>query len=258
MTTLQTGCGHRHIFGSIDLHQVFVREPWDGTRGNHLPLTGRSILVVEDDLIVAQSINDCLQDAGAQVVIASKTGDALPIVENADLAAAVLDVDLGNGDSTIICQRLDETADGYLGSSPLCRNMAEPNRLSPGGRASSHIIQQTQFHQGPLPRFEDFEAYDRVLRGAADRILRMAEKQAAHRQELESRALKGDLTKAMMGSILACVSMSGAVYLLLHDKPIQGLAALIVALGSAFGPKIYIDFIQPKPEQPSQLPSALP
>jgi len=230
--------------------------------GIHLPLTGRSILVVEDDLIVAQSINDCLQDAGAQVVIASKTGDALPIVENADLAAAVLDVDLGNGDSTIICQRLDETADGYLGSSPLCRNMAEPNRLSPGGRASSHIIQQTQFHQGPLPRFEDFEAYDRVLRGAADRILRMAEKQAAHRQELESRALKGDLTKAMMGSILAYitfgVSMSGAVYLLLHDKPIQGLAALIVALGSAFGPKIYIDFIQPKPEQPSQLPSALP
>jgi hypothetical protein len=34
--------------------------------------------------------------------------------------------------------------------------------------------------------------------------------------------------------------MFGAVYLLLHDKPIQSLAALIVALGSAFGPKIDI------------------
>src|SRR5262249_40551119 len=139
--------------------------------------------------------------------------------------------------------------------------MAEPNRLSPGGRASSHIIQQTQFHQGPLPRFEDFERYNRVLRGAADRILRMAEKQAAHRQDLESRALKGDLMKAMMGTVLAHItfggSMFGAVYLLMHDKPIQSLVALIVALGSAFGPKIYADFIQPKSQEPGQSPIAL-
>ena len=139
--------------------------------------------------------------------------------------------------------------------------MAEPNRLPPGGRANNHIIQQTQFHHGPLPRPEDFEAYDRVLRGAADRILRMAEKQAAHRQDLESRALKDDLMKAMMGTILAYItfggSMLGAVYLLLHDKPIQSLAALIVALGSAFGPKAYADFIQPKAQEPVQSPLAL-
>jgi hypothetical protein len=74
----------------------------------------------------------------------------------------------------------------------------------------------------------------------------MAEKQAAHRQELESRALSGDLLKSMMGTVLAYItfggSMFGAVYFLLHDKPIQSLAALIVALSSAFGPKIYTDF----------------
>ncbi len=40
--------------------------------------------------------------------------------------------------------------------------------------------------------------------------------------------------------------MLGAVYLLAHDKPLYGLAALVTALGAAFGPKIYIDFIQPK------------
>src|SRR5262249_43407716 len=139
--------------------------------------------------------------------------------------------------------------------------MAEPNRLPPGARGNNHVIQQTQFHQGPLPRPEDFEAYDRVLRGAADRILRMAEKQAAHRQDLESRALKGDLTKAMMGTILAYItfggSMFGAVYLLLHDKPIQSLATLIVALDAAFGPKIYAAFVQPKVQEPGQSPLAL-
>ena len=82
--------------------------------GKYLPLTGRSILVVEDDLIVAQSIKDCLQDAGAQVLIASKTGDALSVVENVDPAAAVLDVELADGDSTIICQRLNERAIPFI------------------------------------------------------------------------------------------------------------------------------------------------
>jgi hypothetical protein len=67
----------------------------------------------------------------------------------------------------------------------------------------------------------------------------------------------------MMGTILAYItfggSMFGAVYLLMHDKPIQSLAALIVALGSAFRPKIYADFIQPKAEhQNHQPPPALP
>lgn len=148
---------------------------------------------------------------------------------------------------------------------PLCRSMPEPNRLPPaGGRANAHVVQHSQtIHQGPLPRPEDFERYNRVLPGAADRILRMAEKQAAHRQDLESRALKGDLVKSMMGTILAYItfagSMFGAVYLLMHDKPIQGLVALIVALGSAFGSKIYADFVQPKEEhQNQQSPPALP
>ena len=57
-------------------------------------------------------------------------------------------------------------------------HLAEPSKLPPGGRANNHIIQQTQFHHGPLPTPEAFEKYNRVLLGAADRILRMAEKQA--------------------------------------------------------------------------------
>jgi hypothetical protein len=49
-------------------------------------------------------------------------------------------------------------------------------------------------------------------------------------------------------------SMCGAVYLLLHDKPVQSLAALLTALGAAFGPKIYADFIQPSPDEPVGAP----
>jgi hypothetical protein len=90
--------------------------------------------------------------------------------------------------------------------------------------------------------------------GAADRILKMAETQATHRQDLERFAVRGDYFKSMMGTILGYIAfggaMFGAVYLLLHDKPIESLATFIAALGSAFGPKIYVDFIQPK--QPQQ------
>ena len=54
---------------------------------------------------------------------------------------------------------------------PLCRNMAEPNRLRPsGGRANNHVIHQTEFHQGPLPTPKAFEKYNRMLAGAADGI----------------------------------------------------------------------------------------
>ncbi|MGE0853628.1 MAG: DUF2335 domain-containing protein [Hyphomicrobiaceae bacterium] len=95
-----------------------------------------------------------------------------------------------------------------------------------GPRHVGHVLREERLHyQGPLPRPEDFAAYERVLRGAADRILKMAENQATHRQGMERRALGGDIVKSMMGTILAYItfagSMYGAVYLLLHDKPIQ-------------------------------------
>jgi len=80
----------------------------------HLQLSGAVILLVEDDLIVAQSIVDCLQDAGAQVLIANNAAHALPLVQRHDLAAAVLDVALGDGDSTVVCQRLSEHAIPFL------------------------------------------------------------------------------------------------------------------------------------------------
>jgi uncharacterized membrane protein YfcA len=86
----------------------------------------------------------------------------------------------------------------------------------------------------------------------------MAENQASHRQKLESRALTGDHIKAMMGTILAYITfaaaMGGAMYLLAKNKPLYGLAALVTALGAAFGPRIYADFIQPRrPQPPAQI-----
>jgi uncharacterized membrane protein len=120
----------------------------------------------------------------------------------------------------------------------------------------SQVIQQTR-HQGPIPAPQDFAACERVLPGAADRILKMAENQAAYRQGLERFAVRGDFFKAMMGTVLGYIAfagaMAGAVFLLFNNKPIESLGTFIVALGSAFGSKIYADFIQPKPPQPPAL-----
>jgi uncharacterized membrane protein len=131
--------------------------------------------------------------------------------------------------------------------------MPDNNRLPPGGR-QVQLVQETQIHQGPIPSPQDFAAYERVLPGAADRILKMAETQATHRQGLERFAVQGDFFKAMMGTVLGYIAfagaMAGAVFLLFNNKPIESLGTFIVALGSAFGPKIYADFIQPKSPQP--------
>ena len=119
-----------------------------------------------------------------------------------------------------------------------------------GPRHIGQLLRQETRFQGPLPPPEAFAAYERVLHGAADRILTMAENQAGHRQTLERRAVTGDVIKAMMGTVLAYITfagaMAGAVYLLANDKPLYGLAALVAALGAAFGPKVYVDFLQPK------------
>jgi CheY-like chemotaxis protein len=73
-----------------------------------LPLAGRSILVVEDNPIIAMDVVQGLQDAGASVSEARSLSDALYKVEAPNLCAAVLDHGLNNGDASQICERLDQ------------------------------------------------------------------------------------------------------------------------------------------------------
>jgi DNA-binding response OmpR family regulator len=80
----------------------------------HLPLAECSILLVENEPAIALSIADCLQDAGALVLTAWRTSDALRIAEDHHFSAAVLDLDLGGDDSTIVCRRLTERGVPFL------------------------------------------------------------------------------------------------------------------------------------------------
>ena len=69
-------------------------------------LAGRCILVVEDEPLISLDIAARLQGAGARVISASHLEKALGLAECPDLAAGVLDFDLGKTDSTAVCWQL--------------------------------------------------------------------------------------------------------------------------------------------------------
>lgn len=63
-------------------------------------LAGHRILVVEDEYLIAMDVKDWLMAAGATVVGPVPSVDqALDLIANDGLAAAILDVNLGNGDT---------------------------------------------------------------------------------------------------------------------------------------------------------------
>jgi DNA-binding response OmpR family regulator len=71
-------------------------------------LCGRSILIAEDEPLIALDIAEAFKDAGARTVVTSTLHHALVLVEHDDLSAAVLDHALPDGDSSPLCRRLEE------------------------------------------------------------------------------------------------------------------------------------------------------
>jgi DNA-binding response OmpR family regulator len=77
-----------------------------GCRVQLLPLRGRSILVVEDEPLIAFDIVECFRKAGASVLTAHNLRDGLCLAGHPDLSAAVVDFGLSDGDGTALCERL--------------------------------------------------------------------------------------------------------------------------------------------------------
>jgi DNA-binding response OmpR family regulator len=65
-------------------------------------LAGRSILVVEDEPLIAMDIEQAFKSAGARVILTRTPRDALSLIEDT-LSAVVLDHGLGDGDSSDLC-----------------------------------------------------------------------------------------------------------------------------------------------------------
>lgn len=79
---------------------------------------------------------------------------------------------------------------------------------------------------GPVPHPSILEKYDRVVPGSAERILAMAERQSAHRIELEGLVIRSDIRKSERGQwfglVVALAGLAAAVILGISGHEIAG------------------------------------
>jgi DNA-binding response OmpR family regulator len=71
-------------------------------------LEGLSILIVEDEPLVAMDITQEFEAAGARVTTARTLEQAMILAELDGLSGAILDHSLGDGDSSRLCARLKQ------------------------------------------------------------------------------------------------------------------------------------------------------
>ena len=73
-----------------------------------MTLAGHTILVVDDEPLIALAIAEDFKAAGAQVHTAYNLCDGLRLADHPDLSAAVVDFGLSDGKGSTLCERLIE------------------------------------------------------------------------------------------------------------------------------------------------------
>jgi uncharacterized membrane protein len=108
----------------------------------------------------------------------------------------------------------------------------QPNNIS------SLKFQASSF-TGILPPPDILIHYNEAVPDAAERIIKMAEKQQDHRIELEKKAIRGQIIQSQTGQIMAGVlglcGICGGIFLLFNDKDIGGFTALIGTISALVG-----------------------
>ena len=106
-----------------------------------------------------------------------------------------------------------------------------------------HSEQSLEIYKGPLPSPEHLAAFEAVYPGTADRILKMAESQIAHRQYLEKKTVDTQASNSVWGMrfafILGMTTVLGGIYVSSAGSSLVGLATLAVGLSSLVGVFVY-------------------
>lgn len=103
--------------------------------------------------------------------------------------------------------------------------------------------QHVELHQGPLPPPDVLGGYESVVPGAAERILRMAEQEASHRQNLEKALTQRDSNRSLLGVIgavvvaLAAFTLAGYAFYL--EQPLAGSVLGGIDMAAIVGVFIY-------------------
>lgn len=69
------------------------------------------------------------------------------------------------------------------------------------------MVMRSEMYSGPIPPPEALARYEEIQPGAADRILKMAEKQQDHRMALETKAIGGQVDQSKRGQIFGFIAI---------------------------------------------------
>ena len=82
--------------------------------GSANPLLGRSVLIVEDEPLIALELHNALRTAGASILAATNVKDALELIAYAQICAAIVDVRLGDRDCSKVCTSLTKRSIPFM------------------------------------------------------------------------------------------------------------------------------------------------
>ncbi len=83
---------------------------------------------------------------------------------------------------------------------------------SPSRRQQREAVVATGISfSGPLPPPSVLEGYDRIVPGAAERLLSLVEADAKHQRELEFAALNAEVRGVRLGQVLGCLVVLAAL-----------------------------------------------
>jgi DNA-binding response OmpR family regulator len=81
-------------------------QPIGFRRSSAIALTGVSVIIVEDEPLIALDLHAALSATGASIIAATNGAEAYELIRSADISVAVLDVNLGDRDCSSVCQAL--------------------------------------------------------------------------------------------------------------------------------------------------------
>ncbi|RMF68701.1 MAG: DUF2335 domain-containing protein [Calditrichaeota bacterium] len=97
---------------------------------------------------------------------------------------------------------------------------------------NARIIAAASRFSGPLPPPEVLGAYDKILPGAAERILKMAEREQRVSNEIDIKLAKYVGRGQLFGFLLGLVTILGGILLIYVGKDVGGLTSLLAGLGA--------------------------
>jgi uncharacterized membrane protein len=118
------------------------------------------------------------------------------------------------------------------------------SNTSPSPRGPNGVVvHQSQTFSGPLPPPEVLRKFDEVVPGAAERIIKMAEEQSAHRKDLERKVIDSDVSRSkwgqLLGFVIAIAGLVAATLISIYGNAIAGGVLGVGTLASLVGVFMY-------------------